>query len=129
MRNSFDLILEKSFGLIFLILGAIGFHTFIPYINLDRFIPELHPFMQILTDSGYFYVVKAIEVIAGLMIIIKFRIPLALTLITPVIVNIVLYHIFIDQRNWQLSPVVGVINIYLIWKYWGNFHPLIKKPQ
>lgn len=126
MRKTLDIFLEKSFGLIFLILGAAGFHTAAPFINLDRFIPELHPFMQILSDSGYFFVVKTVEAIAGFMILTKIRVPLALTLITPVIVNIVLYHLFLDQRLWYLTPFIVFTDIYLIRKYWSSFSPLLK---
>lgn len=125
-RKAFDLIIEKIFGALFLILGISGFHNLVPFINLDRFIPELHPFMNILLDSGYFYVVKGIEATAGLMLLINFRIPLALTLITPVTVNIALYHIFLDQRNWQLAPLILVMNIYLISKNWDYFRHILK---
>ncbi|MGH7884099.1 MAG: hypothetical protein ACRENO_00230 [Thermodesulfobacteriota bacterium] len=127
MKKSIDLVLEKSFGLIFLILGTSGFHKFLPFINLDRFIPELHPFMQILTDSGYFYVVKAIEVTAGTLIVFNRYIPLALTLITPVIVNIILYHIFIDPRNWGMAPYIVLADIYLIRKNWFYFKLILNR--
>lgn len=123
--NILDAVIEKAFGLIFLILGLAGFHELVPFVDLGRFIPDLHPFMQILLDSGYFYIVKAVEALAGLMIIVNFRIPLALALITPVIVNIVLYHIFFDQRNWFAAPVVAIMNIYLLWKYRNNFIPIL----
>lgn len=125
-RKTLDFIIEKSFGFIFLILGISGFHNLVPFINLDRFIPELHPFMSILIDSGYFYAVKGIESVAGLMIVLNFHIPLALTLITPVIVNIVLYHIFLDHRNWQLAPFIVIIDIYLIIKNRDHFSHLME---
>lgn len=122
-----DRVIEKAFGIIFLVLGLAGFHELVPSIKLDRFIPELHPFLQILLDSGYFYIVKAIEALAGLMIVINYRIPLALALVTPVVVNIVLYHIFLDQRNWFVAPLVATMNMYLLWKYRDNFIPVLGK--
>ncbi len=125
MRKTLDLVIEKLFGLIFLILGASGFHSVLPFINLDRFIPELHPFLEILLDSGYFYVVKGIETVSGAMIVFNKHIPLALVLITPIIFNIVLYHLFIDQRSWQLTPFIVVANIYLIRKYWSHFRSIL----
>lgn len=126
MKNIFDLILEKSFGLIFLILGASGFHSLLPFISLDGFIPELHPFLEILLESGYFYVVKGIEAVAGALIFFNKHIPLALVLITPIIINIVLYHLFLDQRNWQLTPFIVLADLYLIRKNWSHFSPILK---
>lgn len=49
-------------GLIFLIFGLNGFYTFIP-------VPEFHPFMKIMVDSGFIYAIKSIEVIAGILLL------------------------------------------------------------
>ena len=94
-------------GTIFLVFGLNGFYTFIP-------VPEFHPFMEMLVSSGYIYVVKAVEVIVGVLLLSNRLVPLALIMITPVVINIVAYHALLDDRNWQITPLIVVLLGYLI---------------
>lgn len=101
-------------GIIFVVFGLNGFFNFIP-------VPELHPFMQMMVDSGFIYVVKALEVIGGLMLLINIRVPLALLILGPIVINIVLYHTFFDPRNWPVSVVNLVLYIIVLAAYWPSF--------
>lgn len=105
-------------GLIFLTFGLNGFYTFIP-------VPEFHPFMQMLVDSGYIYVVKAIEVGGGILLLTNFKVPVALLLLGPIVVNIVLYHIFFDPRNWPISVLNAVLYMMVLFKYRSLFRLLV----
>ena len=97
-------------GLLMLIGGVNGFYQFME-------VPDFHPFMKILVESGYLYVVKALEVIAAIMLLTNKKIPVALLLITPVVVNIGLFHLFIDPRN----PIGGILAVVftaiLLWQH------------
>ena len=107
-------------GLIFVVLGLNGFVTFIP-------VPELHPFMQMMVDSGFIYVVKALEVIGGLLLLTNFRVPVALLILGPVVINILLYHIFFDPRNWPVSVLNLVLYLVILAKYWPLFRPFLTR--
>lgn len=105
-------------GLIFLIFGLNGFYTFIP-------VPEFHPFMEILVSSGYIYLIKTVEVMAGLLLLSNRFVPLALALLIPDVVNITAYHILLDPRNWFIVPVLLILIGILVFSYWQYFKSLL----
>ena len=107
-------------GIIFVIFGLNGFVTFIP-------VPELHPFMQMMVDSGFIYVVKALEVVGGLLLFTNFRVPIALLMLGPVVVNILLYHAFFDPRNWPVSVLNLILYLIVLAKYWPLFRTLLTR--
>jgi putative oxidoreductase len=104
-------------GLIFLIFGLNGFYIFIP-------VPEFHPFMEILVESGYIYLIKTVEVIAGLMLLANRFVPLALLLLAMDIVNITAYHLLLDPRNWIAAPVIIILWSLLFYNYRYSFASL-----
>lgn len=110
-------------GLIFLIFGLNGFYTFIP-------VPEFHPFMELLVESGYIYLIKTVEIIAGIMLLLNRCVPLALTLLAMDIVNITAYHVLLDPRNWGIVPVIITLWIIVFLNYRSSFDALFKmKPE
>lgn len=98
-------------GLIFLVFGVNGFHTFIP-------VPSFHPFMQILVTSGYIYFIKLVEVVAGVLLLANRAVLLALVLLGADIANIVAYHVLLDHRNWPAALIVSVLYAIVLWGYW-----------
>src|SRR4029077_2962678 len=76
-------------GLIFLVFGLNGFLHFIPMPPPTGVAAE---FMGAMFVSKYLLFVFAIQLIAGVLLFIKRYVPLALTLLAPVIVNILLFH-------------------------------------
>ncbi|MEX0928562.1 MAG: hypothetical protein WD266_01945 [Balneolales bacterium] len=97
-------------GLIFMIFGLNGFYTFIP-------VPEFHPFMQIMVSSGFIYFEKFIEVAGGILLLANRFVLLALLILGPVVVNILLYHMLMDPRNWPIAFVNLFLYGYLLWSY------------
>jgi len=89
-------------GLIFIVFGLNGLYTFIP-------VPEYHPFMEIMVSTRFIVVVKVLEIIGGILLVSGRFTVLALIILGPIIVNILLYHLFIDPRNM----VVGFVNLLL----------------
>lgn len=107
-------------GLAFLIFGLNGFLTFIP-------VPEFHPFMEILVNSGYMQLVKLIEVVAGLCLLFNYFVPLALVLLGAILVNIAAYHFFLDPRNIQIVPILTVLYLIVLVDYGKNLKVLWQK--
>jgi hypothetical protein len=104
-------------GLLFLMLGLNGFYTFIP-------VPEFHPFMEILVSSGFIYLVKVVEVVAGLLLLFKRWIPAALVLLGADIVNITAYHLLLDPRNIIVVPIIWILFTVVFWEHRKAFRPL-----
>src|ERR1700737_4451108 len=113
-------------GLMFAVFGSNAFLHFIPT-------PPLPPgdagaFAGALINSGYIYVVGALQVIGGLCLLIGSRfVPLGLPLLRPVIVNIALYHIFLDHVANPIAIVVSILSLFLLWAYRNKF-PAIFNP-
>ncbi len=77
--------------------------------------------MQMMVDSGFIYVVKALEVIGGLLLLSKIKVPIALLVLGPIVVNILLYHAFFDPRNWLISIVNLVLYTVVLLGYQSAF--------
>ncbi len=79
-------------GLVFAVFGSNAFIHFIPIPQMQG---QAGAFMGALASSGYIYPIALLQVTGGLLLLIGARFaPLGLTLLGPVIVNIMLYHIF-----------------------------------
>jgi hypothetical protein len=106
-------------GFTFVLFGLNGFHIFIP-------VPPFHPFMQILVSSGYIYFIKAVEVVAGTLLLVNRAVVLALVLLGADIANILAYHLLLDHRNWPIAPVVAALYVILLWGYWPRLKILFR---
>jgi putative oxidoreductase len=103
-------------GLIFVTFGINGFYPLIA-------VPEFHPFMAILVTSGYIYVIKVVEVAAGLLLLSDRFVPLGLILLGPDIANILVYHALLDHRNWPIAVLNLTLFFILMWGYREYFVP------
>lgn len=106
-------------GVIFVVFGLNGFLNFIP-------VPDFHPFVGILVESGYMYLIKVVEVAGGALLVTNRFVPLGLTLLTPVVVNIAAYHALLDARNGGVGLVLVLITAALLWTYRSAFAPLLE---
>jgi hypothetical protein len=101
-------------GLIFFIFGLNGLYTFIP-------VPEFHPFMEIMVSTGFIYVEKVLEIIGGLLLLIRRFTLLALLILGPIVANILLFHLLIDPRNMIIAFVNLLLYGILLFHYRGYF--------
>ena len=106
-------------GVTFLIFGLNGFHTFIP-------VPPFHPFMQILVSSHYIFFIKAVEILAGSLLLANRAVVLALILLGADIANIAAYHLLLDHRDWPIVPVVACLYAVVVWGYWPQLKVLFR---
>ncbi|PYI92082.1 MAG: hypothetical protein DME97_11595 [Verrucomicrobia bacterium] len=112
-------------GLVFVVFGSNAFLKFMP-------VPEMHgqagAFMTALMSSGYMYVIAVLQILGGLCLLLGARfVPLGLTLLGPVIVNIVLYHVFLDPQGIPVAIAVSALALFLLWVYRFKF-PAIFQP-
>jgi len=119
-------IVRVLLGLVFLFFGSNAFFKFMgpP--------PEMHgqagAFITALMSSGYMYVIAVLQVLGGLCLLLGARfVPLGLTLLGPVIVNIVLYHLFLDPQGLPIAIIISVLALFLLWIYRFKF-PAIFQP-
>ena len=111
-------------GVMFVIFGSNIFLHFIPAPPLPATLAG--DFSKALMQSHYIYVVGLLQVIGGLLLLIGRNVPLGLALLGPVIVNILLFHIFLDTSGLPMAIVVTVLALLLLWRYRTNFAGIVR---
>jgi hypothetical protein len=94
-------------GLVFLVFGLNGFLHFIPMGTLPA--GPAGQFLTALIQSHYVLVVSALQLIGGALLLVNRYVPLGLTLLGPVIVNILLYHATMDRAGLPLPIVIALL--------------------
>ncbi|MFZ0522344.1 MAG: hypothetical protein WAL95_15065 [Candidatus Acidiferrales bacterium] len=74
----------------FILFGLNGFFHFLPNGNMPTLAVQ---YVTVLAASHYTVPIFAVQLVCGILFLINRYIPLALTLIGPVLVNILIFHI------------------------------------
>lgn len=112
-------------GLVFVVFGLNVFFNFIPMPPLPK--NEAGAFMGAMFSSGYLYAVKCFEIAGGLLLLIGRKVPLGLTLLGFVIVNILFYDIFLDHTALAMGIILAALFLFLVWAYRTAFAGLLSQ--
>ena len=93
-------------GLIFLIFGLNGFLHFIPMAPPSGVAGQ---FLGSMFVTKYLLFVFAIQLFGGVLLLINRYLPIALTILGPIIVNILLFHGLMDPAGLGLAFFVTVL--------------------
>lgn len=93
-------------GFVFAFFGLNGFLHFIPTPPPQGLGGQ---FMGALFMSGELSVIMGLQLLAGVLFLANRYVPLALTVIAPVIVNIVLFHVFMDLGGLPVALAVTAL--------------------
>jgi putative oxidoreductase len=112
------LIARLLLGLISVVFGLNGFLNFL---NMGP-MPTgwAGQFMGALFVSHYYWVIAALQVVGGVLLLVNRFVPLALVLLGPVILNIICYHIFLNHSG--AAPAAMVTLLWFIVFYWNRQH-------
>ena len=119
------IIARTLLGLLFVTFGA---NMLVPFIHMPP-PPQGSPaseFMMALFVSHYAYVIGTVQVVGGLILLSGRYVPLGLTLLGPVIVNILSFHAFMAPAGLPVATVVSLLALFLLWRYRENFAGLVK---
>jgi len=118
-------------GLIFLVFGSNGLLMIITgggFIPMPAPSPEMGAVMGGFFGAGYLMpLVKIIEVAGGALLLFGAYKRLALTLLTPIVVNIVGLHLFLDPAGLPMGLALAVFSVILIRSEWDGFSHLLAK--
>jgi len=117
---------RMALGTIFFVFGLNGFLHFIPQPPPP---PAALAFAGALFQTGYMFpLIKGTEVLASLMLLSGRYVPLALTLLAPIVVNIVAFHVFLAPGAGPLMIAFTVLalGIYLAWSERAIFRPFFQ---
>jgi putative oxidoreductase len=116
------LIARLLLGLVFVIFGLNGFLNFIPASPPPGLAGQ---FFQVLIASHYHYLVFAIQLIGGVLLLTNQFVPLALTLLAPVLVNILNFHITMNPSGLALGAVCTIFWLIVAYSVRTAFLPLL----
>jgi len=110
-------------GTIFFVFGLNGFLHFIPQPPM----PEgAGAFIGGLAGAGYFFpLLKGTEVLASVALLSNRYVPLALTVLAPITLNILLFHLVLAPAP-ALPLVMIAAQLFLAWMHREAFAPVLR---
>jgi len=109
------LIARLLLGLISVVFGLNGFLNFLSMGPMPTGLAG--QFIGALVLSHYYWVVAALQIIGGVLLLVNRFVPLALVLLGPVIVNIICYHVFLNPTGAVPAALATVLWLIV---FYGN---------
>ena len=111
MKAKIDMVAQALLGLVFFVFGLNGFLGFLPMPEMGE---QAGAYMGGLSAANYFFpVLKIVETVSGLLLLLRLFSPLALVLLAPVVVQILLFHLFLDPGGLPMAIVITLLEAYL----------------
>jgi putative oxidoreductase len=106
-------------GLVFVVFGSNAFLHFIPMGEPPKGLAG--EYFHAFAESGQVYAIGALQVIAGAFLLIGRFVPLGLTILGAIIVNIWLFHLFLAPEGFGPAIIVTILELFLVWRYRDAF--------
>jgi uncharacterized membrane protein YphA (DoxX/SURF4 family) len=130
MKKWLTLAARILMGLLYFVFGLNGLvmlTTGAPFITPPPNEGVAATFMGALFASGYmFWAIKLVETLGGVLLLAGRYVPLALTLLGGVTLNIFLFHAFLAPAGLAVGLFLLVAHLYLIYAYRQNFRALFE---
>jgi len=112
------LIARILLGLVFTVFGLNTFFNFIP----AQMPPgDAGALATIMFSHGWFTFIGILYLIAGVLLLIGRYVGIALTILGPIIVVILLYHITLLPKGIGMALLVAALEVFLIYAYRHHF--------
>jgi len=109
-------------GLVFLIFGLNGLlHFYNPPLPTG----DAVTWFGIMVTHHWMNFVAVLQLVGALLLLVGRFVPLGLTLLAPIIVNILLYHALLWPHGYALAVLVLILELFLLAVYWRSFAPLL----
>ena len=102
-------------GLMFLVFGSNMFLNFIPMGPMPTGLAG--QFTVALFAAHYFYVVGAIMVISGILLVVNRYVGLGLTLLGPVLFNILTFHLLMNPSGIGMGAFATLLWLLVAWEH------------
>lgn len=100
------LIARILLGLVFVVFGLNGF---LQFIHMPMPTGVAGQFMQAMFVSHFYVVVFAVQIIGGALLLSGYYVPLGLTLIGPLLVNILTFHATMAPAGLPFALIYAVL--------------------
>ena len=109
------LIAQLLLGLMCVVFGLNGF---LHFLNMGPMPTGLAgQFMVALFVSHYYWVIAALQVVGGALLLVNRFVPLALMLLGPILVNIICYHVFLNPSGVAPAVVATILWLIVFYRY------------
>lgn len=123
INNILTTIVSIILGIMLIAFGLNKFFSFMPVMELSA--PGLE-FMGAFVKIGYgMTIVAIVEIITGILIIFNKYRALALVILFPIMLNALLFHLFLDPENIFLAILAVSMNIFLMYSNRNKYAPLL----
>jgi putative oxidoreductase len=110
-------------GIAFTVFGLNGFLHFLPMGPMPVLAGQ---FFTVLFVSHYLYPIFAIQLICGLLFLVNRYVPLALTMIAPIIVNILLFHTLMNPPGIVPGLIVTICWFLVFYRHRAAFAGILQ---
>ena len=111
-------------GLAFFIFGANGLLHFLPMPPMPA--SDAATWSTIMMSHHWMTFIAVVQLIAGLLLLVNRFVPLALTLLAPILVNILLFHLLLEGGTGISAGIFcTILEAVLLVAYRRNFLPLL----
>jgi uncharacterized membrane protein YphA (DoxX/SURF4 family) len=126
MNHRVILICRLLLGIIF--LGA-GINGYVVFFGFEPFIATSSEAMALFMFDYLLFVEKSLEIICGILLLTNQFVPMAIAILSPIVANIFLLHLFVDPSMLVLAVVVVLLHGLLLYHYRKYFAGLfVRKP-
>lgn len=114
-----------------LFLGAtlliVGLNAFFGYLPTMSFSPGASVLLQAFEETGYLFTfIKVVEVTCGLLLVANIFVPLVMFFVAPILVNILLFGIFLEPSTLVLTAFMLLSYAVLIYYYRRFFGEILR---
>ncbi|MEO8845791.1 MAG: hypothetical protein ABI591_28410 [Kofleriaceae bacterium] len=121
---SISSITRTLLGFAFLLFGLNYFFSFLP-MPKDAPPAAAIAFIMPFVGAKYMALIKTIEIASGLALLANRFVPLALTLLAPILVGITWFHISLEPAGLPIPLVLVVLELATAWFYRDAFAPML----
>ena len=115
------LIARILLGLIFLVFGLNGL---LHFLKMPPMTGDAGLFVGVMAQHGYMSFVAVLQVIGGVLLLVGRYVPLGLVLLSPIIVNVLLFHALLAPEGIVPGLLTAILDLFLLWAYRLSFRGL-----
>ncbi len=109
-----------------LLLNSGGINNFLVRNPVSNPTPEADRFLRFLQETGYLLqAVEITEIIVGVLLLAGYFLPLALVVFAPILVNIFLFHIFLQFAGIETALLAAAFYGYLVYIHRDRFSDVL----
>jgi putative oxidoreductase len=106
-------------GLVFVVFGSNIFLHFIPTPPMPA--GPLKDFNDVMAGTHYIYMVGFFQVLSGILLLVNRYVPLALTILAAILVNILTTHILVMRGGFPIPIFVALLWLLVFWRHRAAF--------